>query len=324
MKKVNYFFKRTLLASLLMFILCSQDPLMVMAQTSTGDSTGAVRSRKFDTRSLALGSATIADQHGGVGIGINAAVSGLGGKQPVLYSDSYHNWDTNLMQHNLTLPALPYNAHHIVLRLGVLHNGLDEVNPSGSSSFPEPDITGYEVDIAYAFAVTDAFSVGLLQQISRISNDDEQFWIYTADLSLIYAPDGPVSYGMAFRGIGREGTFEILRTGETDLSTSNQKPGFELGLTYRYPDEERSYFSVSLANEKRFGEEDIWYKGGLELLPVSFLALRGGILFQIDEDVVLPRAGLGLKTGFLNLDYVIAPDDFSGEQFHQLGITIKL
>jgi len=326
MKKINNIFNHISLGFLLFFILYSTDYVVVMAQSSTEETKGEIRSQKFDTRSLSLGNATIADLYGGLGIGINAAVSGLSEKGSLLRSDSYHDWNTNLMQHNLTLPTVHFNAHKLIMRLGFLHNGLNEINPSATPSAPEPDLNNYEADLAYALAITDDFSMGLLQQVSYLDNNEEQFVIYNADISLIYAPDGPISYGMAFRGIGREGNYDIIPSGETIIFTSSKKSAFEIGATYHYTVDDRYFFSLSLANEKRFGEDEddeIWYKAGLELSPIPFLALRGGILFQIDNDIFLPRAGVGLVTGFLNIDYAIAPDNFSGEQFHQLGLTIK-
>ena len=304
------------------FVLFCQLPAMSQTQNDEYPK-GVLPSQMFDTRSLSLASTTIADLYGRPSIGINAALSGLFNKPSFFQFNSNRNWNNNLMQHDLTLPTLSIGAHHITTRFGILHKGFENLPFSSSSSLHNPDITMYRAELAYAIALSNYFSLGTLQSISYVTTDgEEQYWNYFADLGLIYAPDGPVSYGMVFRGLGQETTYEILETGQTALDRRLARQILEIGVTFRYPIEERTYMSISFANEKRFGEDGLWYKGGVEILPVSVINIRGGMMINFDQSLFIPRVGLGINTSVLQLDYMIAPKNLIGEQFHQIGLTI--
>ncbi|MFU8861724.1 MAG: hypothetical protein ACNA8K_15005 [Cyclonatronaceae bacterium] len=296
---------------------------MVQAQTDDGRQ-GVLPSQLFDTRSLSMANSTIADVYGRPSIGVNAALSGLSNAPVFVQFNSNHNWGNNLMQHDLTLPTLSTGPHHITTRFSVIHQGLDDLPFTSTSSLPEPDITMYRADLAYAFAIGPHFSLGALQSVSyTTNNENDQYWNYFADVGLVYAPDGPVSYGLVFRGLGHEVEYEILETGQTLLNRRFARQTLEIGVTFRYPIDKRTFMSVSFANEKRFSEEGLWYKGGVEISPASYVHFRGGILANFDQSRFIPRAGLGINAGIIQLDYMIAPQNQIGEEFHQVGLTIS-
>lgn len=296
-----------------------------MAQIPNVDENlGAPRSLIFDTRSLSLGSATVSDVFGRASIGINPALSGLYETGVFIQANSYHNWDINLLQTDVTLPTLSAEGNHFTARFGFLNTGYNSLNYLGSPTLPVPDIEIFHAGLAYAYSFTDAFSLGILQSISFANNEQAQFWTYFADIGLAYAPYEAVSYGIVFRGIGHEPTYEIIETGQTTLGSRLLRQSLELGATLRFPTEQRRpYLAVSFANEKRFGEQGLWYKGGVEIMPSSIFAIRSGILFHLDQSVFIPRFGLGFMSGAVRLDYMIAPKDFSGEHFHQIGLTLQ-
>ena len=193
----------------------------------------------------------------------------------------------------------------------------------GSPTLPEPELDQYQAAFAYAYALNKEFSVGLLQNISYTSNNTAQYWTYSSDFGIVYAPEKSITYGLSFRGLGRETTYEIIETGETTLGSALSTQSLEVGATVRFPTEKRTYLSISFANEKRFGEDGLWYKGGIELLPYSFIAVRSGAMFNFSESVYIPRFGLGYNAKFVRLDYMVAPKKFSDEHFHQIGLTVK-
>lgn len=323
MKKKPVFYIQSIIAFTVCLILFCQYPLM--AQTGNdADRKGVLPNQMIDTRSLSMAGTTIADVYGRSSIGINTALSGFYNKPSFIQLNSNHNWDSNLMQHSMTLPTLFLGPHHITARFGLLHQGFEELPFASSSSLLEPDITLYRAEVAYAIAITDHFSLGTLQSVSYTTTSEEaQYWNYFADVGLAYAPDGPVSYGMVFRGLGNETTYEIIETGQTTLDSRLAGQVLEIGATLRYPIEDRSYVSISFANEKRFGEEGLWYKGGIEIIPTSYVDIKGGAMVQFDQSIFIPRVGLGINISVVQLDYMISPKSLDGEQFHQVGLTIQ-
>jgi len=297
-----------------------------MAQTQNNDvKTGVLPSQMHDTRSLSMASTTIADLYGRPSIGINAALSGLFNNPSFLQFNTNKNWDNQLLQHDLMLPTLSIDSHHITTRFGIVHRGFENFPFKSTSPLPKPDITMYRAELAYAFSFSNYFSLGTLQSISYATSDgEEQIWNYVADAGLAYAPDGPVTYGLVFRGLGQEIIYENNEAGQTALGRRLARQILEIGVTFRYPIEERTYLSISFSNEKRFGEDGLWYKGGIEILPVSTINIRGGMMVNFDQSLFIPRIGLGINISELQFHYMIAPKNLIGEHFHQIGLTIAL
>ncbi len=286
---------------------------------------GALSNQLFDTRSLSMASTTISDVYGRPSIGINPAIAGLSILPGYLQVNSNHNWENELVVHSLSMPSISFGHHHFNTRLALAHREWDNLPFAGSINGPEPDLMMYRADLAYAVSFSTYFSLGILQSLSySTSNRVSHFWNYSIDLGLVYAPDGPVSYAAVLRGLGNETTYEIIETGLTTLGTQQGQQILELGASFRFPIEERTYMSLSFSNEKKFGEDGLWYKGGLELVPIAGLNLRGGLLINFDQSKFMPRAGLGIQIGLFQLDYMIAPEKLTTEQFHQVGITIQL
>lgn len=311
--------------TLLLLSFC-QNPALAQIQNSEINK-GVLPAKMVDTRSLSMASTTIADVYGESSVGINAALSGLFDQPSFIQFNSNHNWELNLLQHNLTLPTLSKGPHHLTARFGLLQRGFEDLPFSNGTPVPEPDIIMYRAELAYALAIGSHFSIGTLQSISYTQtneNEAAQYWNYVADVGLVYAPDGSVSYGLVFRGLGHETTYEIIETGLTTLGSRLARQSLEIGATLRYPIEEKTYLSISFANEKRFEEKGLWYKGGIELIPFSFLQIRGGAMVNFNQSLFIPRIGLGLDTGLFQIDYMVSPKNLNGEQFHQIGLTIQL
>lgn len=320
MKKRARYTIQTLVAFSFIFLVWCQP--FAMAQTE-GDNEGTLRIQKFDTRTLSLGNATLADSFGKTTIGINPALSGILNNGREMQFNFYHNWNTNLMQHDLTLPSLIVDKHHITTRVGLTTSGYDEINYLGSAQVPEPDVEQYFAEVAYAYAFSNVFSMGVLQSVTYTFNDETDFLTYFADIGLVYTPSENISYGLVLRGIGRDSHYRINEADETILFHQRLGQTLDLGSTFRFITNDRTYLTVSLANEKRFGEDGIWYKGGIEYFPTPLISLRSGALFHIGENEFIPRFGLGFDTGFFKLDYMVAPEDIRGENFHQLGLTFQ-
>lgn len=323
MKNIIILRIQTIIAVLLCSMIFGFNPAIAQVQPEEGR-TGVLPNHMVDTRSLSMAGATIADIYGEPSIGINVALSGLAHGSSSLQYNSNHDWDSNFMQHNLMLPTLSLGAHHITARFGLIHRGDENLPFTNMSSLPEPDITSYQAELAYSISLSSHFSIGTLQSVSYTNtNEDAQYWNYFTDIGLVYAPQGPVSYGLIFRGLGNETTYETTQAGQTLLGSRLATQTLEIGATLRYPVEKEAYMSISFANEKRFGEDGMWYKGGIEIMPFSVISIRGGAIVNFEPSTFIPRMGLGINAGVFKIDYMTAPKNLMGEQFHQLGLTIQ-
>ncbi|MEX0648888.1 MAG: hypothetical protein WEA56_11090 [Balneolaceae bacterium] len=292
---------------------------------------GAPRAYNYDARTTALGDATVADPTYLTGFNMNPATLSFVRDADVVQLNSYHAWNNNLMEQSITLPAIRYRNHRMAAQFGVIHNGINSLNYRGESQVPEPNLNGAHMDLAYAISYENVLSFGILNSFryAQNSNNNDGRWSYFASLGVLYAPSESVSYGVAFRGLGHSPVYQLAEagqlgnSGETILADQNLRESLELGATLKFPvDTDHNYLALSLANEKRFGEDGIWYKIGFEFYVVPALALRSGLLFQPDRDLYTPRFGLGLDVDILKIDYSVSYKDQIFEHFHQLGLTI--
>lgn len=278
----------------------------------------------FDVRTLSMGSATFSDRMNFSPMGVNASLLGLREPDMVVQFNSAHRWSDNRMVSSVTLPTLASGFHRITGRFGLNHQGSNHFNYLKSATEPAPDMQIYLADIAYAYRFSSAFSMGLLNRFSHIRNEDDDLISYSADLGLVYAPQGKITYALIARGIGRHATLDQDTTGDVVLRNSSEEASIELGATINYPIQSEPILSISFSNEKRLYEDGIWYKGGVEVLPIPMIALRSGIQFHLGQSVAIPRYGMGVNLGFFHLDYMVSPHARAGEQFHQMGVTIEL
>lgn len=331
--------KQHLTALIILFLLTAMAiPVEVWAQlTDTSGAEeglrGAPRTYKYDARTSALGDATVADPTYLSGYNMNPAILSFVRDANVVQVNSYHAWNNNLMQQVITLPAIRQDVHSVSAQFGVIHNGINSLNYLGGSEVPEPEIDGIHLDLAYAYSYENVLSLGVMNNISYMQNNQSDLWSYSMNLGVLYAPSESVSYGMVFRGLGRSPVYEITEqddgtigpgeAGQTVVRDQNLRESLELGATLRLPvDSDYTDFSMSLANEKRFGQSGLWYKIGVELNVHSAVYFRGGLLFQPNDDIYTPRLGLGIDGDFVKIDYSVSFQDQLFERFHQLGLTI--
>lgn len=317
-----------LILSGLFILLGIQQELLAQITDSTGVAEGirgAPRSFKYDTRTIGMGDATVADPTDLTSININPATLSFVRNNNVIHVDMHQNWNNNLMLENFTLPAFRYNEHSVAVQFGFHHNGMNATNFLGTSPLPEPNLTMIQADFAYAYSIINSFSVGIINSISFAQNEIAQYWTFSPSLGMLYAPSESLSYGIALRGLGRSITYQLIGEDLTALGSQNLRETLELGASLQFPvDTDNTYLSVSLANEKRFGEAGVWYKAGLEVKVVQSVALRSGILFHPENNIYAPRFGIGFYADMLRLDYSISHSRSLYERFHQLGLTLQL
>lgn len=281
---------------------------------------------KYAARAAAMANATVGDIQNLMAINVNPAALAFVQNMRSVQLNIYQNWNNNLMLENFAFPIFANSKHAFAGQIGLHHGGIKSTNFLGTNPMPQPSVTMYQLDLAYAITVQDVLSFGILNNISFAQNNNNaQYWTSHFTLGVVYSPSLSVSYGMAFRGLGRSLVYRFVGDGRTAFASQDLREVLELGATMRFPvDTQDPYFSLSLANAKRFGEAGIWYKGGFEVKTLPFLLLRAGLLYQSDTDVTAPRFGIGIVGDVVELDYALSYDRELYERFHQLTLTLHL
>ena len=324
---------------ILFLILGFAIPITCFAQltdTTDADRRGAPRIYKYSARTGALADATVADNKYLSIININPAGLALVEDISIFQVNVSQNLNNNMMLENFTLPALRLGNHSFLAQFGLHHDrGFETFNLLGNNPQPQPKMTIYQMDFVYAFSISNDFSFGVLNNISYSKNIIAQYLTYYPTFGILYSPSRSLSYGLAFRGLGRSATYFIPSPNDgsclqqdnclTTFGSQKLRKSLELGASLKLPSENNpANFSVYLANEKRFEEDGLWYKAGLEITRLSNLALRGGILYQSAQNIFAPRFGLGVLTNVIELDYTISHSEELFERYHQLAVTIHI
>jgi hypothetical protein len=284
----------------------------------------APRIVKLSARSGAMADATVADPSYISVININPAGLSFVDDLRSAQINLSQNWNNNLLLESLTLPGFRLQNHSFALQFASQHDrGLEYLNLLGTNPQPSPKITLLQADLIYSVSLTNSLSLGVLNNISYAYNRTDKSVSYYPQVGMMYAPSKWVSYGIAFRGLGRTAAYSILNSSVTELGTQDLRETLILGASIQFPVEsEKSYLSLSFANEKRFRIDGLWYKMGIELKAIPYLTLRSGLLYQSETKVTAPRFGLGITTDVIKLDYTISHSKDLFERYHQLAVTI--
>lgn len=325
----NYKVKNRPFLLLAVILFCSAIPSVATGQSVAGDNlTGQLRPYKYDVRTSALGDATVADPAYASSMNSNPASIALAENFNSVQINLFHNWNNNLAWESIAYPIFRNAGHAFAGQLGYHHAGFEKMNMLGENPYTQPELDAFQADLAYAWTYREVFSLGIMGNLSFTQNEHSRYWSSFVNLGLMYAPSRSVSYGATLKGLGRTPAYTILDDGRTGIRPDDLPATLELGATLHFPVRaEKTGFSVSMANEKIFGEKGIWYKGGVEARPVPALALRTGLLFHLkdsdsdDDHILAPRFGIGFLAGFATIDYSFSPSDQLYERFHQIGVT---
>jgi hypothetical protein len=313
--------------SILLLIVLSANT--VYAQSNGADGTfdgfsGAPQPFQYDTRTISMGTATVADPTHLMSIHMNPGLLTFVRQPNAIQFEASQSWENNLQSHQVMLPALEAGQHRVAVQLGYHRPGLSQTSLAGAIPDPVPALDMGQLHAAYAYSINHVLSVGVLNSFSFAYNPNAQFWTYNASTGLVYSPSESVRYGLVYRGLGRSITYEFIEDGRTTLGSQSLRNALELGATLTFPvDTDQTYLAISLSNEKQFGESGIWYKGGIELKTLSYFYLRSGIMFNPDQDTYIPRFGLGVNVYQFQLDYALSYKNSPMGRFHQIGLVYQ-
>lgn len=288
-------------------------------------------------RSTGLADADIADASQLISFNTNPALLSFASDPSSIHLGFYQDWRNNFSHFDISSPIMVFTRDlRSIVRFSYSGSYLSTVNPAANKEIewhddstvePEPDLTQYQLENATSFKISRVFSTGILQTLSFSNNANAQYWTYNAKAGLFYDPVGSLSYAALISGLGRGASYRFIEDGTTVLGSYNIPVKFEIGASFSFPEDSSDPdFTLSLSNEKRFGEEGVWYKGGMEIKFLKHLFVRSGLQFQPELDYYMPRFGIGFKSKSISFDYGLAPGTQSkiDGRYHQLGLTIHL
>lgn len=223
---------------------------------------------------------------------------------------------SNVMNENVAIPLMLHGKEAVAIGLTVNHVGY-----ALSGHVAPFKVIQYGYDVAYAREVIPTFSLGGGLAVRYAKSEASNLWGVFSTIGLFYSPSEEISYGAVFTGLG-SGIRYTYDGVSTTLASENIPRTLQMGATLRYPGSQKADIVVaSFANEKIFGEDGVRYKGGLEIIPYHFLALRMG--YFVDPDVSVPTFGVGIKVTRWYLDAAIQPSKLTN-QFYQISVAYAL
>ncbi len=259
-----------------------------------------------DAREASIGNADISGSYNISSMYENpASVIFLSGSSIVLnHSETKDNLG---MYENLAFPVLQNGTQMLALGFNVFHLGY--LRPL--SDYPSQHIMEIGYHMTFATAITPTFSIGVSGDIMQGRTNYSMQWASFYSMGIDYSPTEDISYGAVFSGLGSTLQYAIIDSAVSTVAANAPKI-LEVGATMSYPSSSslrRKFLFISFANEKVFGEKGLFYKAGIEVIPVKVVSLSLG--FVSGPDVSEPRYGIGIHIEGFNLQYAIYPQKAS-------------
>jgi hypothetical protein len=229
-----------------------------------------------------------------------------------------HDWTFQTFEENIAAPVQISDGIAAALGLNVTTVGYLHPTPlAGDVRFSH-----YGVDLGYAMRISPTLSMGAVIGVRYGKADNSPLGSMWVSIGAFYSPTPGLSYGAVFRGIGT-GLGYAFENNTTTVEHQQRLPRtFELGAALAFPIKTREpWIHIALASEKSFPDNENRIKGGFEILPFSFCALRIG--YGVGPKTVAARYGIGIRMSWLQLDYAISPSELE-EQFDVFSLAIHI
>lgn len=221
----------------------------------------------------------------------------------------------NYMNENVVVSLLQDNG--LALGLGTTHSHvghLEAGSPLLGYSFNQ-----WSFDLGVATTLSRFLSVGGMSTFRYGKAGSQNSIVVSSTLGVMYYPSPEISYGLTYQGIG-DGIEYVFDTTETSTNPVKTKlsRSLEIGATLRFDargDHPSAVFTI--ATQRMLEKKSLIYKGGLELWPIDFLALRIG--YWIGTQTVAGRYGGGVRGGQWQLDYGVSTTKLE-PMFHQVSL----
>ena len=219
-----------------------------------------------------------------------------------------------LMTENVTFPVFPEPDMVMGFGLSFTHVGfVSGDGPYGGLSFHR-----YVLDVGIGRIMSPPLSIGAGVSLPYAEAGGPSAIGFTSSVGLMYAPTPGLYYGLAYHTPGWQTVHEMVE-GANVVRRVPLKQSLQLGISIDIPAlRGRRIVSLTLSNEKTFGEDGLTYRGGAEIMPFHFLSLRVG--YWVGPNTVAGRYGFGFEFGGFDLSYAIAPSDFE-PRFQQISLS---
>jgi len=177
-------------------------------------------------------------------------------------------------------------------------------------------------DLASSYRIMPTLSLGLLVGVREYSFADDRMTTGWVLVGLLYSPTPGISYGITYRARGS--ALRVIGGQHASLVVESQLPAdLEIGASMTYPARSGSpIVSLALTTEKSFPAiQRFNTKGGLEVYPVQFIALRIG--YKVGSSNNVARYGAGVRFDRFRLDLGIAPSS-AEERSHVFSLSYLL
>ncbi len=272
-------------------------------------------------------------QVGARGIGLAGAITGDNPDVSVMYGNPAalsflentaivltHTLEksTDVMDENVAAPIFLKRDEVVGIALSVNHVG--HLSTSSNNGFK---VIQYGYDVGYAKRLTPDLSLGGALHVRYARSSGSKLWGLSSTFGVFYHPTADISYGAALTGIG-SGIKYIFDGSNTLLNSENISNNFLAGAAFRFPTNSTAdrLFTISLAARKNFDVQDIYYFGGVEIIPVPAIALRVGYLGAANT-VEYASFGIGIRIDKWKLDVGATPSKASN-QIYQVTLTTSI
>ena len=213
------------------------------------------------------------------------------------------------MSEMFDFPILSAEGMGMAMSLGISHRGYLTDSRNGR-------VMGYGGDIAIGQEVSAHLAIGALLSVKQSVSNVSVVSAIASTFGVLYAPSPEISYTAVFNGAGsgiRYGS--NADSPDTSCSTSSDSMRFPSAASMRKP-----FLLLALSNEKIIGEHGLVYRGGIEVLPSDFLALRFGYGSGAETNTI--AFGVGLAISGVRVDYALSREDPHG--IHYASVSIEL
>jgi hypothetical protein len=269
-------------------------------------------------RGFAMGDADVADPHD-VTVMYSDPASLASLKSQAMYLTHVQERD-GTFDESFALPMISSNDLAIALSTDLLSHGfLSTKDNLWDRRFVQ---LGYEVGAATV--LTPVISAGGAWIIQFGGTDHSKVWATNFSGAINYSPTADINYSLAFDNIGRQIQFSDSSSQTALASGYNAPANMQVGIQMGYPSSvslREPMISMAFDCQKFFNQSTIYYKVGVEVLPIQDIALRLGYIFAAGFDEF--RTGFGFTFWKIRFDYGIAPRKTS-EVFQMISASFDV
>ena len=221
------------------------------------------------------------------------------------------------MVENVAFPVIVDNTWALGLGATFSHVGKAQSGgPNGGLNYQL-----FVTDVAISNALTRSLSLGIGLNGGFGFADSVQLGTLSSSVGLFYIPEPGISYGIVVQGFGWGLGFSA-DSGRTVMKRNALDRSFQIGVSLRFPkNADRPLLSLLFATQKLLNRNELVYKSGVEVFPVTFATIRWG--YWLGRHSSAAKYGAGIRFGRVGLDYAVSPSELE-PRFHQASISYAL